>query len=132
MWGHGTLGASRWTTWKRFHKSHTYVCLELIVYKGFFKYLLLNCTMNREVCKRNCLIGAFIQHLTHFLLGFLRLLLDVGVQNPAIFVMSKDFLDWKWRDFVTWFSLCCNTIIGPSCQHFGNAVDMKVWNHTAM
>ena len=29
-----------------------------------FKYLLLNCTMNREVCKRTCLIGAFIQHLT--------------------------------------------------------------------
>ena len=50
----------------------------------------------------------------------------------AIFVMLKDFLNWKWRDFVTWFSLCCNAIIGPSCQHFGNAVDMKVGNHIAM
>ena len=50
----------------------------------------------------------------------------------AIFVMLKDFLNWKWRDFVTWISLCCNAIIGPSCQHFGNAVDMKVGNHIAM
>ena len=50
----------------------------------------------------------------------------------AIFVMLKDFLNWKWRDFVTWFSLCCNAIIGPSCQHFGNTVDMKVGNHIAM
>ena len=50
----------------------------------------------------------------------------------AIFVMLKDFLNWKWRDFVTWFSLCCNAIIAPSCQHFGNAADMKVGNHIAL
>ena len=25
----------------------------------------------------------------------------------AIFVMSKDFLNWKWCDFLTSFSLCC-------------------------
>ena len=50
----------------------------------------------------------------------------------AILVMSKDFLIWKWRDFMTWFCLCCNTIIGSSCQHFSNAVDMKAWNHMAM
>ena len=50
----------------------------------------------------------------------------------AIFVMLKNFLNWKWRDFVTRFSLCCNAIIGPSCQHLGNAADMKVGNHIAM
>ena len=30
------------------------------------------------------------------------------------------------------FSLCRNAIIGPSCQHFGNAADMKVGNHIAL
>ena len=50
----------------------------------------------------------------------------------TIFVMLKDFLSWEWRDFVMRFSLCCNAIIGPSCQHFDNAVDMKVGNHIAM
>ena len=41
---------------------------------------------------------------------------DIGIFNDlAIFAMSKDFLNWKWRDFVTWFSLFCNAIIGPSC-----------------
>ena len=57
----------------------------------------------------------------------------IGIfDDLAIFAMLKDFLNWKWHDFVTWFSLCCNAIIGPSCQHFGNVVDMKVWNHIAM
>ena len=81
MWGHGTQRASWWNTWKRFHKSHTCARLELIVYKEFFMYVLLNCTMNWDACKRNCLIGTFIQHLTYFLLNFLRLFLDVGLQN---------------------------------------------------
>ena len=58
---------------------------------------------------------------------------DISIFDDLVFfVISKDFLNWKWRDFVTWFSLCCNTIIGPSCQHFGNALDMKVWNHVAI
>ena len=61
--------------------SQTWVRLELIVYKGFFKYLLLNCTVNRDVCKRTCLIDAFIQHLIHFWLDLLRLFLDAGVQK---------------------------------------------------
>ena len=50
----------------------------------------------------------------------------------AIFVMLKDFLNWKWRDFVTWFSSCCKAIIGPSCQHPGNAANIKVGNNIAM
>ena len=58
---------------------------------------------------------------------------DISIFDDLVFfVISKDFLNWKWRDFVTWFSLSCNTIIGPSCQHFGNALDMKVWNHVAI
>ena len=58
---------------------------------------------------------------------------DISIfDGPTILVMSKDFLNWKWRDFVTWFSLCCKAIIGPSCQHFSNAADMKVGNHITM
>ena len=34
--------------------------------KGAFKHLVLKCTINRDVCKRTCLIGAFIQNLVHF------------------------------------------------------------------
>ena len=49
--------------------------------QGFFKYLLLNCTINRDVCKRTYMLGAFIQHLIYIWLDFLRLLLDLGVQN---------------------------------------------------
>ena len=49
------------------------------------------------------------------------------------FWWSRHFCDIKMTcDFVTWFSLCCNAIIGPSCQHFGNAVNMKVGNYIAM
>ena len=43
------------------------------VHEGVFKHLVLNCTINRDVCKRTCLTGAFIQHLTHSCLGFLGL-----------------------------------------------------------
>ena len=40
---------------------------------------------------------------------------DISIfDNLAIFVTSKDFLNWKWCDFVTWFPVCCNAIIGPS------------------
>ena len=57
----------------------------------------------------------------------------IGIfDDLVVFVMLKDFLNWKWRGFVTWFSLCCNAIIGPSCQHLDNAVDMKVGNYIAM
>ena len=59
----------------------TRVPLELIAYKGFFKYQLLDCSMNRDVRKRACLIGTFIQHWTHFWSDSLRLFLDMGVQN---------------------------------------------------
>ena len=40
------------------------------VHESVFKHLVLNCTINRDVCKRTCLIGVFMQHLTHFWLGF--------------------------------------------------------------
>ena len=53
----------------------------MIIFKEFFKYILLNCTMDSDACKTTCLIGDFIEHLNHFWLDFLRLLLDVGVQN---------------------------------------------------
>ena len=43
------------------------------VHEGVFKHLVRNCTINRDFCKRACLIGAFIQHLIHFWLGFLGL-----------------------------------------------------------
>ena len=36
------------------------------VRQGVFKYFLLKCTTNRDVLKRICLTGAFIQHFTHF------------------------------------------------------------------
>ena len=56
--------------------------LELIFHKkfheGVFKFLLINCTMNRNACKESCLIGAFIQHLTQFWSGFLGLFLGTG------------------------------------------------------
>ena len=42
------------------------------VHQGVFKYLLLKCTTKRDVLKRTCLIGAFIQHLAFFWLEFLR------------------------------------------------------------
>ena len=51
------------------------------VHEGVFEYVLLKCTMNKDVCKMTCLIGAFIQHLDHFWLGFLGLILGGGVQN---------------------------------------------------
>ena len=51
------------------------------VHEGVFKYLLLKCTMNRDVFKRAFMIGAFIQHLAQFWLRFLGLFLGGGVQN---------------------------------------------------
>ena len=51
------------------------------VHEGVFKNLVLNCTINRDTCKRTCLIGTFTQHLIHFWLGFLGLLFRWGVQN---------------------------------------------------
>ena len=62
---------------------------ELIVYKEFFKYILLNCTMNRNICKRTYLIGAFIQHLTHFWLNFLKLFLDIIILNTEMLHAQK-------------------------------------------
>ena len=40
---------------------------------------------------------------------------DISIfDDLVIFVLSKDFLNWKWRNFVMRYSLCCNTIMGPS------------------
>ena len=53
---------------------------------------------------------------------------DISIFDAlTILVMLKDFLTWKWRVL---FML--KAIIWPSCQHCGNAVDMKVGNHIAM
>ena len=41
----------------------------------------VKCTMNRDVWKKTCLIGAFIQYLTHIWLDVLGLFLDREVQN---------------------------------------------------
>ena len=43
------------------------------VHEGVFEDLQLKCTINRDVCKRTCLIGAFIRDLNHFWLGLLGL-----------------------------------------------------------
>ena len=51
------------------------------IYESVFKHILLNCNMSRDVCKRTWVTGAFIQHLSHFWLGFLGLFLDGEVQN---------------------------------------------------
>ena len=53
------------------------------VHEGVFKHLVLNCTINRGACKRTYLTGTFIQHLTHFCLGFLGFAFRYGVQNYA-------------------------------------------------
>ena len=57
--------ASNRSTWGSFYIKE--------VHEGVFKHAVLNCTINRGVCKRTCLAGAFIQHLTHSCLGFLGL-----------------------------------------------------------
>ena len=62
----GFRKASNASTWGSFYIKE--------VHEGVFKHLVLNCTINRGVSKRTCLTGAFIQHLTHFCLGFLGLL----------------------------------------------------------
>ena len=64
--------ASNASTWGSFYIKE--------VSEGVFKHLVLNCTINRDVCKRTCLIGVFMQLLTHFWLGFLGLFLGGGVQ----------------------------------------------------
>ena len=54
------------------------------VHESVFEHLVLNCTINREVCKRTCLIGAFMQHLTHFWLAFSGLFFRLGVPNYTL------------------------------------------------
>ena len=44
---------------------------------------------------------------------------------------SKDFLNWKWGDFVT-SCIMLWRLIGASCQHCGNAVNIKVGIHITM
>ena len=61
----GTLGrdfiiAKNPSIWRWFIKK---------VHEDVFKRLVLSCPMNWDVCKRACLIGAFIQHVTHFCVG---------------------------------------------------------------
>ena len=51
------------------------------IHKSVFRNVLLNFTLSRDVCKRSWLIGALMQHLTHFWLDFLGLFLDGEVQN---------------------------------------------------
>ena len=63
------------------------------VHENAFKSVLLNCTMSRDVCKRIYLIIAFIQHLSHFWLGFLGLFLDGEGQNfTLVITFDRDML----------------------------------------
>ena len=63
------------------------------IHENVFKYVLLNCTMIRDVCKRTYLRSAFIQNLTHFWLVFLGLILDGEVQNcTPVITFDKDML----------------------------------------
>ena len=83
---------------KRFHKSHKCFRLELIFHKKVHQgVFLLNCTMNRDICKWTFLIGAFIQHLIYFWLGFLGLFLGGGVENcsPIITLDSDSHKKWQ-------------------------------------
>ena len=57
--------ASNVSTWGSFYIKE--------VYEDVFKHLVLNYTINRGVCKRTCLTGNFIRHLTHSCLDFLGL-----------------------------------------------------------
>ena len=57
--------ASNASTWGSFYIKE--------VHEGVFNHLVLNCTINRGVCKSTCLTGVFIQHLTHSCLGYLGL-----------------------------------------------------------
>ena len=66
------------------------------IYENVFKYVLLNSTMSRDICKRTNLKGAFIQHLNHFWLGSLGLFLDGEVQNcTPVITFDKDMLQPK-------------------------------------
>ena len=44
------------------------------VHESVFEHIVLNCTINREVCKRTYLIVAFMQLLNSFLAGLFRAL----------------------------------------------------------
>ena len=63
------------------------------VHQDVLKYFLLKCTTNRDVFKRTRLTGTFIQHLTHFWLGFLRLFLgeECKIELPIIY-FDRDML----------------------------------------
>ena len=62
-------------------------------WKCLWKYVSLNCTMSRDVWKKTYLTGPFIQHSTHFWLGFLGLFLDGEVQNcTPVITFDRDML----------------------------------------
>ena len=47
--------------------------------------------------------------------------------------MESQNIFWTGNDVILWHhSLCCDAIIGHSCQHFGNAVNIKVGIHFTM
>ena len=63
------------------------------VHEGVFKHLVLNFTINRDVCKSTCLIGFFILHLTHFWLGFLGLFLGGEYKiTPLVITFDRETL----------------------------------------
>ena len=59
------------------------------IHEGVFQHLVLNCTINRDICKRACLIGAFTQHLTHFWLGFLGLFFRPQMRRFGVDLIKK-------------------------------------------
>ena len=73
---------------KEISQSLKCVRLGLIFYKkvheGIFKNVALNCTINKDVCKRTCLLDAFMKHLIHFWLGFLGFFFRWGVQSCTL------------------------------------------------
>ena len=62
----------------------------------------------------------------------------IDIISADISSFDEPFLEcqnifWIGNDVILWqHSLCCDAIIGPNCQHFCNAVNVKVGNHIAM
>ena len=65
---------------------------------------------------------------------------DISIfEDLTIFVMSfskklkvKRFFELEMNVILWHHSLCCDAIIEPSCQHSGNAVNIKVEIHITM
>ena len=66
------------------------------VHEGVFKPLVLNCTVNRDACKRTCVIVVFMQHFNYFWLSFLGLFLGGNYKvTPLVITFDRDMLQTR-------------------------------------